>query len=258
MPPRELPTAAFDSDDPPVGVLSGPSPVVDAEVDELARAEARAEAARARAIRLRIQAEAASGEHGDRSQAEDIRDERDAAVEHGEADATSPAARRWWRRPSRKAVTAAAAIVVICASLTASGFVVWHHRNVVQQRQRAAEFAAEARSAVLMMMSIDADKARDEMQRFADETTGPFKVGVLMGAEDLVKAIEQSKASSKGTVKAVAVESMIRDSAIVLVAVKSEVTKPGQAKPESLSSRIIVTVSRDAGQLKVSRIEFVP
>lgn len=256
MPPRELPTAAFDSDNPPVGVLSGPSPVAEAEVDELAQAEARADAARARAIRLRMQADAASGEDGDRSQ--DISDERDAAVEHGEADAKSPAARRWWRRPSRKAVTAAAAIVVICASLTASGFVVWHHRNVLQQKQRAAEFAAEARSAVLMMMSIDADKARDEMQRFADETTGPFKVGVLMGAEDLVKAIEQSKASSKGTVKAVAVESMTKDSAIVLVAVKSEVTKPGQAKPESLSSRIIVTVSRDAGQLKVSRIEFVP
>jgi len=110
---------------------------------------------------------------------------------------------------------------------------------------------------VLMMTSIDASKARDDMQRFADDTTGMFKAGILLGAEDAVKAVEQSKVSSKGTVQAVAVQSMTEDSAIVLVAAKTEFTKPGQAKPDSRSSRLVVSVQRDGGQLKISRVEFV-
>ena len=91
----------------------------------------------------------------------------------------------------------------------------------------------------------------------ADDTTGMFKAGILLGAEDAVKALEQSKVSSKGSVQAAAVESMSEDSAIVLVAAKSEFSKPGQAKPESRSLRLVVSVQRDGGQLKVSRVEFV-
>jgi Mce-associated membrane protein len=144
------------------------------------------------------------------------------------------------------------------ATLMASGFLLWHHRDVAQQRQRTTEFATAARNAVVMMTSIDADRARDDMQRFADDTTGLFKAGILMGAEDAVRAVEQSKVSSKGAVQAVAVQSMTEDSAIVLVAAKTEFTKPGQAKPDSRSSRLVVSVQRDGGQLKVSRIEFVP
>jgi Mce-associated membrane protein len=109
-----------------------------------------------------------------------------------------------------------------------------------------------------MMMSIDPSKARDDMQRFADDTTGLFKAGILLGAEDAVKAIEQSKVASKGAVHSVAVESMTEDSAVVLIAAKSEFTKPGEAKPESRSLRLVVSLQRDGGQLKVSRIEFVP
>ena len=170
----------------------------------------------------------------------------------------APPRRRRLRRPSRKALAVVAAVVFICATLTTSGYLVWHHHKVVQQRQRTAEFATAARNAAVMMMSIDPSKARDDMQRFADDTTGLFKAGILLGAEDAVKAIEQSKVTSKGAVRAVAVESMTEDSAIVLVAAKSEFTKPGEAKPESRSLRLVVSLQRDGGQLKVSRIEFVP
>jgi Mce-associated membrane protein len=247
MPPRELPTEALDTDSPRAGVLSAPASASTTETDELAQAEARAEAARARALRLRQQAEAASGDHDSRAGADETEREAESA----------PSRRRRLRLPGRKAMAAAVALVVICASLAASGYVVWHHRGVVQQRQRTAEFAAAARNGVLMMTSIDASKARDDMQRFADDTTGMFKAGILMGAEDAVKAVEQSKVSSKGTVQAVAVQSMTEDSAIVLVVAKTEFTKPGQAKPDSRSSRLVVSVQRDGGQLKISRVEFV-
>lgn len=96
------------------------------------------------------------------------------------------------------------------------------------------------------------------MQRFADQTTGQFKAGVLMGAEDMVRALEQSKVVAKAAVQAVGVQSMTEDSAVVLVAAKSEITKTDQAKPETRTWRLVVDVEREGGQLKISKIEFVP
>ena len=96
------------------------------------------------------------------------------------------------------------------------------------------------------------------MQRFVDRTTGTFKASVLMGADDVISDLEKSKVSSKAAVQAVAVQSMTNDSAVVLVAAKSEITKPDQTKPQSRSWRVAVNVERDGGQLKISKVEFVP
>jgi Mce-associated membrane protein len=211
------------------------------DAHELALAEARAQAARARADRLRQLADAASSESGT-----------------GAQTAATPSAR--WRphRPSRRALAVTASILIIGATLAASGGVAWHHRTVVQQRQHTAEFATAARNAVLTMMSMDPDKARDEMQRFADDTTGLFKAGILMGAEKAITALQQSNVTSKGTVTADAVESATEDSAVVLLVARTEFSRPGQAKPETRSLRLVVTVQRDGGQPKISRVEFVP
>lgn len=259
MPPRELPDKVLDADSPQAGVPSAPASSSAAEADELAKAEARAEAARARAIRLRQQAEAASSDQDSRSNVAETDGEREVSVTFAAKEAGSaPSHRRRLHRPSRKALAAASAVVFICATLLASGCLAWHHQEVVRQKQRSAEFATAARNAVMTMMSIEPSKARDDMQRFADETTGLLRAGVLMGAEDAVKAVEQSNVSSKGAVQVVAVESMTEDSAIVLVAAKSEFTKPGAAKPESRSLRLVVSVQKDGGQFKISRVEFVP
>ena len=251
MPPRELPTEALDTDSPRAGALAIEASPSAAETDELAQAEARAEAARARAVLLREQAEAAWRDAaGDRSDP--------AAQEKAES---SPSRWRWLqrpRRPSRKAVALAAAVLFGCTTLAASGYVVWYHRHAAQESQRRAEFSAAARDAIVTMLTVNAATARADVQRFVDDTTGQFKVGILLGAEDYVKAVEQSKGNSKGTVQAVAVQSMTSDSAIVLVAAKSEASKPGEAKPESRSMRIVVNVERDGGQLRISRVEFVP
>jgi len=236
IPPRELQTEALDAD------------TSVAEADELAEAQARAEAARARAVRLRQQAEAASSDQGNQSGAQEA---------EGEAE-SAPSRRRRLRRPGRKALAAAAAVVVSCGSLAASGYLLWQHHDAVQQRQRTAQFATAARNAILTMLTINASTARADVQRFADQTTGQFKAMVLLSGEDYVKALEQSKVSSKAAVQAVAVQSMTQDSAVVLVAAKSELTKPDQAKPESRSWRVVVNLETDGGQLKISKVEFTP
>lgn len=252
MPPRELPTEALGAGDARAEIPSGTSFVAAPETDEIVAAEARADAARARAIRLRQQADAAVG-------AGTVPDE----------EPTKPESRRrpwprwrWrrlcWRRPGRKAVAFAGALAVACAALSASTYIANEHREAVQQRQRATQFAVAARDGILTMLSINAATARADVQRFADGTTGEFKAGLLLNGEQFVKAVEQSNASTKGTVQAFAVQSMTNDSAIVLVTAKSEVTEPGKDKPTSRPMRIVVNLQRDGGQIKISKVEFVP
>ncbi len=240
MPPREPSAEALDTD---TEAVSDPAPTSATEADDLAAVEARAEAARARAVELRQQAEEVSSDR----------------VDPAGEEAESRRARRWRpHRPGRKAAVVAALLLISCAALTGSGYLMWHHRGVQQQQQRSAEFATAARNAVVTMMSIDPNKARDDLQRFADETTGQFKAGVLMGAEDMVRALEQSKVAAKASVQAVGVQSMTMDSAVVLVAAKSELTKPDQPKPQMRWWRLVVNVERDGGQFKISKVEFVP
>jgi Mce-associated membrane protein len=260
MPPHEQPADTLDAGSPKVGTADPPTQV--AEADEIAQAELRAEAARARAKRLRQLAEAASGAGDSPSAAHNTDDEPQVSVAPDEGEAKTAPTRRWrlrsrlrLRRPSRRAL---AVVLVICASLTASGYIAWDHHRTSQERERATEYSSAARDAVLAMMSIDPDKARDQLQHFSDATTGMFKAGFLMNAEKFVASIEQSKASMKGTVQAVAVQSMSKNSAIVLVSAKSEMTRPDQPKPELRWWRLVLNVEREGSHLKVSRFEFVP
>jgi Mce-associated membrane protein len=71
------------------------------------------------------------------------------------------------------------------------------------------------------------------------------------------KQAEESKVSSKGTVEAVAVESMSDDSAVVLVAAKSDVTNADNTKRPTIALRISVGLMRDGGQPKMSKVDFL-
>lgn len=216
---------------------------------EAAQAEVRAEAARAQAIQLRRRAEEAGSDQRE-GEAGDVAGRARAARSPGSR-------RRWMRRPRWKTVTVGGAIVLICASLGASGYMVLHHRTVLRERHRAAEFSAAARQSVVTLMSVDANMAREYVQRVIDNSTGKFKEDMQASADDLTKAMEQSKASTRVNVDAVAVESMTDDSAVVLVAAKSDLTNPDNTKRDPSSWRISITLERDGGQLKISKVEFV-
>jgi Mce-associated membrane protein len=241
----------------------GDDPSVVEALEEVARAEARAEAARARVLRLSRQADAASSGQVKTTETADPEDTDGAADrsvgEKQPAPTRSARVRRLvLRRPGRNSLAVAAVVVLICAALGTSGYVSWYHRKAVNERQHAAEFAAAARQAAVTLMSIDPNKARDDVQRIIDDSTGPFKAGIMLSAEELVKSVEQSKVSTKAAVKAVAVESMTDKSAVVLVATRAEVANPGQGAPPARSWRIVMDLQRDAGRIKVSKVEFVP
>jgi Mce-associated membrane protein len=168
---------------------------------------------------------------------------------------------RWWRlrgslRP-RLAIVAAT-VVVNCALLGASGYMTWQHRAADTERQHSAEFAAAARKSVLTLTSMDFKHAKQDVQRVLDNSTGKFKNDFQSQADDFTNTVEQSKMVTTGTVSAAAVESMTQDSAVVLVTATSQVTDIAGATQQPRPLRVSVTMTRDAGQIKMSKVEFFP
>jgi Mce-associated membrane protein len=151
------------------------------------------------------------------------------------------------------------AIGVVLAATGASIEMIVDHRDVVRQRQLVAEFAAAARQGVVTLTSLNFEHAKEGIQNILEVSTGTFKEDILKMAGDFTNKVEQSKVVSQGSVQATAVErdSMTENSAVVLVASTSEVTNAAGAKQDPQKYRLIVTVTRDGGQLKMSKVEFV-
>ncbi|WP_396820195.1 hypothetical protein [Mycobacterium simulans] len=243
---------------------------------EAAEAEALAAAARARARAARLRREvrkAESTESGEGEAESAESPEAEAADEQGpdveesdsetvEAAAPESARPRWLRSasrlPSLSATFKVVAIILICALVGASGYVLWQERNATERRQRAANFIAGAKQGVVNMASLDFRRAKDDVQRLLDSSTGQFRDDFQQRAKDFVSVVEESKVVTQGTINAAAVESMDEHSASVLVVATSSITNAAGAKDEPRVWRLRVTVTEEGGQYKMSKLEFVP
>jgi Mce-associated membrane protein len=154
-------------------------------------------------------------------------------------------------------VLAAAAILAICGLLGASGWMLWHHHTVLAERQRSAAYVAAARQGVVNLTSLDFNKAKEDVQRVLDSATGEFRDDFQRRADDFASVVKDSKAVTQGSVTASAVESMNKDSAVVLVLTNERVTNSAGAKDDPRAFRFRVSVVRDGDQLKISKVEFV-
>ncbi|ETB27323.1 hypothetical protein O971_17350, partial [Mycobacterium avium subsp. hominissuis 10-4249] len=159
--------------------------------------------------------------------------------------------------PGRRAIAAGAGILLASASLGASGYMVWQHRVAAHNRQLSDEYAAAARQDVVLLMSLNAQHAREDIQRVIDACTGDLKKQLEATSGLMLQKAEESKASSKATVEAVGVESMSHDSAVVLVAAKTDVTNADNTNRPPVVWRISVGLTRDGGQLKMSKVDFL-
>jgi Mce-associated membrane protein len=229
---------------------------------EAAEAEALAAAARARAraIQLRREAEAEAGTPE--------ADEADEVVEADEAQAADHAAEtleptdpeptgRRLRGPSVRLALSTAAVLAIVGLLGASGWMAWQHQHVVKERQSAAAYIATARQGVINLTSLDFNKAKEDVQRVLDIATGEFKADFQKRADDFASVVKDSKAVTEGSVAATAVESMNKDSAVVLVLANERVTNIAGAKDQPRTFRFRVSVVHEGDDLKVSKVEFV-
>ena len=107
-------------------------------------------------------------------------------------------------------------------------------------------------------MSLDFNKAKEDVQRIIDNSTGEFKKDFEGQSEDFIKVAKESKVVTEATVNAVAVQSMTKDTATVLVAVVTNVSNAASNKQDPRSWRLSVDVTRDGDQIKMSKVEFVP
>jgi Mce-associated membrane protein len=194
----------------------------------------------------------------DTAEAETGNEASDETAEAAEAESKSARSRRRVRLPSWSAAWKAAVIVLICAFVAASGYMMWQRHETVERNQRAANFIAGARQGVVNLTSMDFNKAKEDVQRVIDSSTGQFRDDFQARAKDFTTVVEQSKVVTQGTVNAAAVQSINGDFALVLVAATSHITNAAGAKDEPRNWRLKVTVKNDGGQYKMSAVEFIP
>ena len=217
------------------------------------------------------EAEAEEEKEEDEEEVSDSADEAETEEEEAKEEAPDKAAetaeetepeakpaRSWRRLPSLSVTWKAAVILLICAFVGASGYMMWQRHEITEHNQRVANFLAGARQGVVNMTSLDFNKAKDDVQRVIDSSTGQFRDDFQQRAKDFTTVVEQSKVVTQGTVNAAAVQSVDGNSALVLVAATSRITNAAGAKDEPRNWRLKVTVTEDGGQYKMSKLEFVP
>ncbi|MBJ7387564.1 MAG: hypothetical protein JHC55_24095 [Mycolicibacterium sp.] len=161
-------------------------------------------------------------------------------------------------RPSVALAAAALAVALTVGFVAAGVYMTLHHQRVVAQQERSAEFAAAARQGVVTLMSLDFTRAEEDVQRIIDNTTGDFRKDFEGQAEIFTQVAQESKVITEATVNSVAVASMTQDTATVLVAVTTNVSNAASQEQQPRSWRLSVDVARDAGQIKLAKVEFVP
>jgi Mce-associated membrane protein len=189
---------------------------------------------------------------------EDVAEEPEEDVAEEPEEVPVRRLRRWRLGRILKVLAATVAIACTAALITLSVLMVIGDRHQAAEQQRRAEFAAAGRQSVVTLMSLDFNKAKDDVQRIIDNSTGTFKDDFKIQAEDFVKVAQDSKVITEVTVNSTAVESMTNDSAVVLVSATSRVTNSAGAKQEPRSWRLSVNLQREGDQIKMSKVEFVP
>lgn len=162
------------------------------------------------------------------------------------------------RRPRSSVILIGVGAVLVVAALVLTALMLWQHRSVAAQRAADARFVEAARAGVTALLSIDHTRARDDVARILDLSTGNFRDDFARRADDFIETAEKSKAVTKGSISAAALESAEADTAVVLVAAASQVTNSSGAKEDPRPWRMSVTVTRDGDRVKMSDVEFVP
>ena len=182
------------------------------------------------------------------------------AAEPGGPDSGAPVPAvglsRWamWR----PRVVVAVAGLLIGLSVAAIVAMLVAHRQVAARHVQDTEIVEAARASVTALLSIDYSRAKADVQRVLELSTGAFRDDFAGSADDFVRAAEEYKALTKGRIKAAALESARADGGVVLMAVNSEVTNSSGARDDSRPFRMSVTMTRDGDRFKMSGLEFVP
>jgi Mce-associated membrane protein len=266
----------------PDEAVDAPDALALAEEAEAEAAEAEAVAAaaraRARAIRLRRAAsapatetetpegdtESADAESADTTEPTDSTEAAESPAEgtvdaaDGEPEKKRRAPLRWVARIRWKIVAAVVSLLCTGGLIAVSVLMFIAHKHALEEQRRTAEYSAAARQGVVTLMSLDFNKAEDNVKRIIDNTTGQFRDEFQAQADSFTQVAKQSKVITEVNVNSAAVKTMDDNKASVLVSATSHVTNTAGAKREPRSWRLLVDLAHDGDQIKMSKVEFVP
>lgn len=229
-----------------------------AEAQAAAEAEADAEArAKAEAAGIPYIKASSLPEEDDEYVYEYIYEDDEKSEADDEAAAPTKGRLSRFRRPPPALVAKIGAVVLSASSVAASLLMIQAHDEAVVEQRRSEAFAAGARRGVTVMMSIDYRRAKDDVQRVIENSTGEFRDDFEQRIVEFTKMYQQSNVVTEGTVNATAVASMQEHTALVLVAATSRSTDSAGTKLEPRSFRLRVTVTEAGTQYKISKVEFI-
>ena len=163
-------------------------------------------------------------------------------------------ARPLWLRSAARVVGA----LLIVGTVVVTGVMLSTHSRVAAQRAHDRQVVEAAGNGVVALLSIDHSRADSDVKRVLEMSIGAFHDDFASRADDFIKTAQESKAVTKGSVTAAALESIDTDNAVVLLAASSEVTNANGARADPRPWRMSVTMSRDEDKWKMSNVEFVP
>ncbi|MFD4369422.1 hypothetical protein [Rhodococcus sp. NPDC058521] len=162
------------------------------------------------------------------------------------------------RQPTKRGLALTAMSLVTIGALVVAGLIGLNHTRVQADASRANAFVVAARQGVEALTTLDYRNAENDVQRLLARSTGEFYEDFIGRSEDFTSVIEQSEVTTKGNVTGSAIESLGDGTAEVLVSATSEVTNAAGAEQEPRIWRLRVTVDDIDGELKISKVDFVP
>lgn len=226
---------------------------------DLAAAEAAAEAARERARLARARAATLRQEATAKVEADAKLDADDDAEQVPVDDPSDVTQRKLRGLASWQALVILVAVLIMCGSVALGAVMVSKDRAQTANSRSAAEFTTAAAAAATTLMSIGHDTAREDVQHILDISTGDVHAQYQDTADDLIKQLESSQVVTKVSVTETAIESMDANSAVVLIAARTQRTTTGESAQDPADQqlwRLALTMTRVGDQIKVSKLEF--
>ena len=159
------------------------------------------------------------------------------------------------RSPWRVALVAGLTFVVALGALC--GWLGYRVHGQGQGDQFRASLVQMGRQGAINLTTIDYQQAEADVQRILDSSTGEFYDEFKSRSAAFVDVVKKAKSSSVGTVTEAGLESTNGSDGQVLVAVTVESSSDGKSEEQPRYWRMRLTVSRQGGTVKVSKVDFV-
>jgi Mce-associated membrane protein len=194
----------------------------------------------------------------DTSEADTAEADDAAALEIADFDAEDAKAggRHPRMTPQRLAISIGLAALLLLGMLVG-----WLGFRVYQGHTEAelhALFVQVARQGAVNLTTIDWNRADSDVRRILDSATGPFHDDFAQRSEPFVDVVKQSHSTTEGTVTASGLESASENGAQVMVSVSVKTSSTAVPQQDPRSWRMRITVQKVGGDVKVSKVEFVP